>query len=210
MGHLKPNIRQKFSQSIRSSLASTPEVAESLLESYGFKSPPLKDPAEDDEASFMNFLYFCTAIGYYAATTSFARGWPDTPSSSSKLFTFFFNEPNPWPGAFQGQATHVLDVVFLFQNYNDKLPPAQRAAAEGFALDLMRFVAGQAPWEANTAKQRKAKVFGPSKGTSEAVTKVVDNAESEEGGRRTAILELGSQVGLDKLSEAFGRFQMGL
>lgn len=207
MGHLKPDIRTKFSQSMRSSLSSTPEVAESLLESYGFKSTPLKDSGEDDEVSFIKFLHFCTDMGYYAATTSFARGWP----SSSKVLTFFFNEPNPWPGPFQGQATHVLDVVFLFQNYNDKLPPAQRAAAEAFAVDLMRFVAGQDPWQANTTGQRHAKVFGPSTGSSgSAVARVVGDAESAETGRTTTILDLGRQVGLDKLSDAFRRFQMGL
>jgi hypothetical protein len=110
-------------------------------------------------------------------------------------------------------------VVFLFQNYNDKLPPAQRAAAEGFALDLMRFVAGQDPWDAYTPEKRTAKVFGPSievTGRDEpaagavAVSKVVDDAESEATDRKTALLQLGQEVGFDKLDEALGRFRMGL
>ncbi|EHY61023.1 hypothetical protein ABEF95_010221 [Exophiala dermatitidis] len=210
MAHLKPNIRKRFSASIRNSLSTTtPDVAEALLEAYGFNSPALADPAADDEAAFLRFLHFANDIGYYAATISFARGWSSSSSpSSSKALVFFFNEPNPWPGPFQGQATHVLDVVFLFQNFNDKLPPAQRAAAEGFALDLMAFVSGKTPWNPYTPGARTAKVFGPS--LTDAVTKVVADAESVETGRRAAILELGKQVGLDKLAEAFGRFNMGL
>ncbi|KAL2399166.1 hypothetical protein ABEF95_000334 [Exophiala dermatitidis] len=210
MAHLKPNIRDRFSASIRNSLsATTPNVAEALLEAYGFNSPALADPAADDEAAFLRFLHFANDIGYYAATMSFARGWPSSSSpSSSRALVFFFNEPNPWPGPFQGQATHVLDVVFLFQNFNDKLPPAQRAAAEGFALDLMAFVAGKTPWDPYTPEARTAKVFGPS--LTEAVTRVVADAESVEPGRRKTILELGKQVGLDKLAQAFGRFNMGL
>lgn len=215
MAHLKPGIRQNFSASIRSSLSATPRVAESLLESYGFTSPALADPTEDDEGAFMNFLNFVNDIGYYGGTTSFARGWPNSTESKlksdSKIFTFFFNEPNPWPGPYQGLATHVLDVVFLFQNYNDKLPPKQRAAAEGFGLDLMRFVAGQTPWEANQPGHRSAKVFGPSTrdGTT-PTTKLIADSESPESGRRMAILELGKEVGFDKLAEAFGRFRTGL
>ncbi|KAJ4530043.1 hypothetical protein HRR80_000792 [Exophiala dermatitidis] len=210
MAHLKPNIRKRFSASIRNSLSTTtPDVAEALLEAYGFNSPALADPAADDEAAFLRFLHFANDIGYYAATVSFARGWPSSSSpSSSKALVFFFNEPNPWPGPFQGQATHVLDVVFLFQNFNDRLPPAQRAAAEGFALDLMAFVSGKTPWNPYTPGARTAKVFGPS--LTDAVTKVVADAESVETGRRATILELGKQVGLDKLAQAFGRFNMGL
>lgn len=211
LGHLKPGIRQAFSASIRSTFASKPQVAETLLDAYGFtKATP--DPKEDDEAAFLGFLHFVNDIGYYAATTSFARGWPQSSSAStSKIFPYFFNEPNPWPGPYTGEATHILDVAFLFQNYNDKLPPAQRAAAEGFGLDLMKFVAGQAPWEGYTPEQRKAKVFGPSKGEDgQATTAVIEDAESAQTGRRLTILELGKEVGFDKLAEAFGRFQKGL
>lgn len=223
MGHLKPNIHNTFSASIRSSLSSTPKVAESLLDAYGFTTAASSQDYDDDDSAFLKFLHFANDIGYYAPTVSFARGWPKptasssssastSSSSSSSIYTFFFNEPNPWPGPFQGQASHVLDVVFLFQNFNDHLPPAQRAAAEGFALDLMRFVAGQEPW----APYKKAKVFGPSPTTTEqtdskqAVAKVIADAESPETGRRMAILELGKEVGFDKLVEAFGRFQIGL
>ncbi len=208
LAHLKSGIRGKFCTSVRATFASKPHVAETLLEGYGF-TKTISDPTEDDEAAFLSFLHFVNDIGYYAATTCFARGWPLSSSDkSSKIFTFFFNEPNPWPGPYTGQATHVLDVVFLFQNYNDKLPPAQRAAAEGFGLALMKFVAGQAPWEGYTPDHRRARVFGPS--SQEATAKTIDDAESAATGRRMIILELEKEVGFDKLAEAFGRFRSEL
>ncbi|KAI1612776.1 esterase/lipase [Exophiala viscosa] len=203
LGHRKAGILQTFSASIKSSLSSTPEVADKLLDAYGFSGPAA---AKDDEAAFVNFLQFATDIGYYAATTSFTRGWPE----GQKIYNFFFNEPNPWEGPFQGRTTHVLDVVFLFQNLNDKLSAEQRAAAEGFAVDLMKFVSGEEPWPAYSAAHKTAKVFGPSKGESAPVTKVVDDAEGQETKRGLAILELGKEVGFDKLAEAFGRYQMGM
>lgn len=205
MGHLKKDSRKRFSISLKTTLASAPEAADSILETYGLKSTPLTSSAEDDEVAFKNYLHFVNDVGYYAATVSFARGWPEP-----RLFTFAFNELNPWAGLYKGEATHVLDVVFLFQNYNDKLSPVQRKAAENFGLDFARFIAGQEPWQAYTQARRTAKVFGPSNEGSEAVSKIISDNESEEIGRRVKILEIANGVGFDVLAEAIVRFQMGL
>lgn len=205
MGHLKKDSRKRFSASLKTSLASTPGAAESILDTYGFNSPALASPAEDDDAAFKEYLHFVNDVGYYAATVSFARGWPE-----SKLYTFAFNEPNPWDGLYKGEATHVLDVVFLFQNYNDKLSVAQKKAAEGWGLDFARFIAGQAPWPAYSRDKKNMKVFGPSVEGTEAVSKVISDNESEESGRRISILEIGKATGFDALAGAIVRFQMGM
>lgn len=203
MGHLRNDSRKRFSTSLKTSLASIPEAAEYILEAYGFNSTALKSQAEDDEIAFKNYLRFVNDVGYYAATVSFARGWPE-----GKLRTFAFNEPNPWEGLYKGEATHVLDVVFMFQNYNDKLSLGQRKAAENFGLDMARFIAGQEPWAAYSQAKRSAKVFGPS--GSEPLSKVIDDNESEESGRRVNILKIGEVAGFDALADAIVRFQLGL
>ncbi|OQV00230.1 hypothetical protein CLAIMM_05756 [Cladophialophora immunda] len=207
LGHLKPGIREKFPASIRSSLSATPDVAEALLDSYGFKDSTL-----NDGDAFTKFLEFVNDVSFFGATTCFARGWPLSPPSEPKIFTFVFNEPNPWPGAYRGRATHVLDVVFLFQNHNHNLPPAQRAAAEAFGMDVVRFVAGQRPWQGYTPEMRAAKIFGPSTGDDEAKANamVIEDAESVETGRSKAILEIAEKVGFDKLNGTVARFRMGL
>ena len=205
LGHMKSGIKEKFPASIKSSLSSDPALAEQILESYGFT-----DSSLTDDAAFVKFLELVNDVSFFGATTAFARGWPASQSGESKIYSFFFNEPNPWPGVYPGRTTHVLDVVFLFQNHNHNLSPAQRAAAEQMGLDWMKFVAGQKPWEGYTPEKRAAKVFGPSKGgDGQASTKVVD-AESLETGRGKAILEIGDKVGFDKLNEVVGRFRMGL
>ena len=202
---LEKRHQEKFPSSIKSSLSSDPAFAEQILEAYGFT-----DSSIDDEAAFVNFLNFVNDISFYGATITYGRGWPQTESGESKIHTFFFNEPNPWPGAYQGRATHVLDVVFLFQNHNDNLPSAQRAAAEELGLDWMKFVAGHKPWEGYSPEERNAKVFGPSKADgSKATSKIVD-AESLETGRGKAIIELGEKVGFDKLNDIVGRFRLGM
>ncbi|KIW10037.1 hypothetical protein PV08_11813 [Exophiala spinifera] len=207
MAHLKPNCRENFSRSLRKTFASTPKVGETLIEAYSLGAPASPNQAEDDEISFKNFLKFATDIGFYSSTLTFARGWSE---GAGKVYTYFLNEPNPWPGAYQGETTHVFDVALLFQNYNDKLPPEQKAAAEGFGLDLMKFVAGQAPWQSYTPAHRAAKVFGPSLGKGQAAAKVIDDAESPETGRRMTVLELSKEVGFDAISRGLGNFIMGL
>jgi carboxylesterase type B len=205
LGHLKSGIREKFPSSIKSSLASDPALAEQILEAYGFT-----DSSLDEEAAFVKFLEFVNDVSFFGATLTYARGWPASASGESKIYPFFFNEPNPWPGAYQGRTTHVLDVVLLFQNHNHNLSAAQRAGAEQFGVDLMKFVAGKKPWEGYTPEQRSAKVFGPSTGESaKAASKVVD-AESLETGRGKLILEIGEKVGYDKLNEVIGRFRLGM
>ena len=46
----------------------------------------------------------------------------------------------------EGDTTHVLDVAFLFQNFNEFLPPAQKNVAVRFARCFIKFVNGEAPW----------------------------------------------------------------
>jgi carboxylesterase type B len=203
LGHLKPGMKDKLPASIRSSLSSTPDLAEKLLAAYSFT-----DTSLSDDAYFTNFLNFCNDLSFYGATLSFAEGWP----SSSKIYTFLFNEPNPWEGMHIGRATHVLDVVFLFQNHNHNLSPAQKDAAEKMGLEWMRFVAKKEPWEAYSKEKRAARVYGPSHGEGEgdkARSKVID-LQSAEGGRGDGILSVGREIGFDRLSEVVGRIRMGL
>ena len=204
LGHLKSGIKEKFPASIKSSFSSDPALAEQLLEAYHFT-----DSSVSEDAAFINFLEFSNDVSFFGATTAYARGWPHSSTDDPKVYTFFFNEPNPWDGLYKGRATHVLDVVFLFQNHNHNLSPAQLAAAEQMGLDWMRFVAGQVPWEAYTAEKRAAKVFGPSGGDNGKATSKVVDGEGLENGRGKAILEIGDKVGWDRLNEIVGRFRLG-
>ncbi|KAJ9603010.1 hypothetical protein H2200_012305 [Cladophialophora chaetospira] len=205
LGHLKSGVKEKFPASIKASLSSDPALAEQILEAYSFN-----DSSLDENAAFTKFLEFSNDVSFFGATTAYARGWPQSSSGESKIYTFFFNEPNPWEGIYTGRSTHVLDVVFLFQNHNHNMSPAQRAAAEQMGLDWMKFVAGQKPWDGYTTEKRAAKVFGPSSGDGPKSTSAVVDAESLETGRGRMILEFAEKVGFDKLDELARNFRFGL
>lgn len=95
----------------------------------------------------------------------------------------------------------MFDAVLLFQNFNDGLPPAVRAAAEGFARDLLAFAGGKG--------EGGVKVYGPSswdEGVGEASVRVVDGVVGEGTGRRGVVVEVGEVVGFDKLAAVMGSF----
>ncbi|KAL4865049.1 hypothetical protein BDV12DRAFT_200513 [Aspergillus spectabilis] len=67
---------------------------------------------------------------------------------SGQAFIYQFNEPNTWDGPWKGHANHILDVAYLFQNFNEHLSEAQRAAAVQSAKNVIAFCNGNPPWAA--------------------------------------------------------------
>lgn len=100
-----------------------------LLDGYGIATPN----AESSDTAVENVLHFAHDIGFYAPLISIASGWPN------KSYVFHFNEPNPWEGRFKGVAGHILDVAFLYQNYNEFLEEAQQSSAKAFAKHFIDF-----------------------------------------------------------------------
>jgi carboxylesterase type B len=208
MSFLKP-LSPRFPISARATLSSHPSVADSLLSLYDFTSSP-----DDPEQTFLQVLQFINDISFTLGSLAFAKGFS---AAGTKTNLFFFNEPNPWPGKFTGKATHVLDVVFLFQNYNEKLPPQQRKAAEQMGLDFARFVSGQEPWERFEDRDggRRAKVYGPSSTSTEArqgearVQVVEDALKGKDTERKPEIVQIADQVGWDTLAAVFVDFILG-
>ena len=203
LAHLKPNISHTFPLSLRANLP--PSLASSLLDLYPFA------PSSTSTDPFITFLNLSTDISFLSATTSYARGFtPSHTTNTPKIFTFFFNEPNPWPGAYPNRTTHVLDVVFLFQNHNHHLSPAQQQSAREFAGDVIRFMCGKEPWEGYTRERRLGKVFGPS--VEKAESKIVDGEGEgigERGRRFLEIMREKGEGGFDEVNEAVGRFRRG-
>jgi hypothetical protein len=166
-----------------------------LLEGYNFHNAhadSMNDAAD-------KVLHFANDIGFYAPLISIASGW------LKKAYVFHFNEPNPWPGRYQGVATHILDAAFLFQNYNEFLGDAQQESARAFGDDFIDFVVGKEPFPPYVAAEGGAMVYGPG----EQKQKFVKSKKSEDCGRRSTIFKLAETSSLEKFSDAWGVFLRG-
>ena len=136
-------------------------------------------------------LEFITDVQFYAPTIVMAQAWPQSS------FVYHFNEPNPWDGPLKGKASHILDVAFLFQNYNQELSAEQQKTAKRFAEDMIKFFSGEAPFPPRATRMTGAQVYGPP-GKSDAV--FVSSEDPSEYGRSSRVWKLAARFGWDKLS----------
>jgi carboxylesterase type B len=147
-------------------------------------------------------LRFATEISFYAPALAFAKGWPQT--KENKFFLYHFNEGNPWEGRFKGEAGHILDVAFLFQNFNEFLTDEQKAVAHAYAEDFINFVNGEDPWPPVEGGKIGARVYGPS--SAGITAKYVASGNPEEVGRQEHVLKLGEMAGFDAILSVFENF----
>jgi hypothetical protein len=166
-----------------------------LLEEYSIATAN----TESSETAVENVLHFAHDIGFYAPLVSIASGWPN------KSYVLHFNEPNPWEGRFKGVAGHVLDVAFLYQNYNEFLDEAQQSSAKAFAKHFIDFVNGSEPFPAYTAGDGGAMVYG----AGDERQKFVKSTRSEDYKRRSTIFKLAESSSLEELSGVWDGFMGG-
>ncbi|OQV00572.1 hypothetical protein CLAIMM_06052 [Cladophialophora immunda] len=190
----KSGIASSFVQSAAKTLGAQSELARALLATYAIQ------PETPDNEALMKILEFATDIGFDAPVLEMAHGWPAT------AFVYHFNEPNPWDGPYKGKSTHILDVAFLFQNYNDHLPLKQRKSAEKFAKDVIAFVNGDDPYPNHVPGQGGAQLYGP---PAEEGNAFVKGSKLEDYGRSSKIFKLAGETGLDQLSAVWNQFAAG-
>ncbi|CAO2656511.1 Nn.00g053140.m01.CDS01 [Neocucurbitaria sp. VM-36] len=195
----KPNIAQKFIDSINKTLSSHPSVAAELLSSYNIT------PSTPDEEALLSILRFSSEISFYVPARAFAQGWPNT--KDAKFFLYHFNEGIPWPGRFQGEAGHILDVAYLFQNYNEHLTEEGKKLARQYAEDFINFVNGEDPWPPVQGGKLGARVYGPS--SEGVIAKYVEDGKPEDVGRTDRAIKLGELAGFDNILDAFQNFFQG-
>ncbi|PCH02393.1 Carboxylesterase, type B [Penicillium occitanis (nom. inval.)] len=199
LGFQAKNAAARFISTLEKALSAYPaEIPSELLASYGISS------TTPDKDAFDRILEFTNDVLFYAPVLAYAAGWP----KDGNAYVYYFNEENPFEGPFKGQSTHILDLAYFYQNYNDYLAPEQQEVARAFAEDLLKFVAGQAPWEAckDTGEGFRARVFGPS--GKQQVRRLVKDVYGGETQRRGVIPKLASEKGvkLDDLTGVFFAF----
>jgi len=190
-----PGIAQKFIDSVNTTLSSHPDAAKELLAAYDIT------PNTSDDDALLSILRFASEISFYAPARAFAQGWP------GKFFLYHFNEGIPWPGRFQGEAGHILDVAYLFQDYNEHMDDKQKKVARAYAEDFIKFVNGEDPWPAVKGEKMGARVYGPSAG--DVTTKFVEDGSPKGVGRNERVLKLGEMAGFDNILDVFQNFFQG-
>ncbi|KAL4878107.1 Alpha/Beta hydrolase protein [Aspergillus karnatakaensis] len=160
--HRQPNLAVSFPTHLRATLPDcTEDVLTTLLSEYR-----ITDTATDEQA-LEGVLHLANHILFHAPPLAIARAWQTTPSAGA-AYVYRFNQPNPWPGRWEGQAAHITDLTLLLQNYNEVLPSRCRAVGREYAEKLLAFVAGETPWPEFDAARGESggnvHVFGDMKG----------------------------------------------
>jgi carboxylesterase type B len=149
-------------------------------------------PATPDDAAQLAILKFGTDLKYFSTGLAYARAWP------GKSYLYQFKEVNTWDGPFKGHAGHVLDVAYLFQNYNHELTEEQAKVAKLFGRDLAVFAHAEDPFP-TFAEGKGGRVYG-----SGASAAFVPDADSL--GPSGEVQKLWEDIGIQDLSQAWDLF----
>lgn len=189
VGRKRSGIANTFAASISESLPE--QTVSKLLSSYGIS------PSSGDDEAFEKVLQFGGDVSFYTPTLAFAQSMVQ----AMPVYMYRFNEPNTWPGPWQGRSTHIHDLTYLVQNFNQYLTDDQSQLAESFAASVIDFANGRAAWEPWTNEKQVAQVLSIGEdGVKEDVP--------GKNGRKQVILDLADEVGFDALSNAWHRFMI--
>ncbi|GAB7342728.1 hypothetical protein MBLNU457_g0875t1 [Dothideomycetes sp. NU457] len=202
----RPNIGSSFQESITASLGA--DTYDRIDKTY--LSKHYRDvPDTPDERARAGIQRFGNDIAFYAPTIAYAKHFH---TAGVKTYVYRFNATNPWDGPYKFLSNHILDIAFLFQNYNDFLQEAtSRQAAVQFAEKMLAVVAGEEPWAPWSEGGDALYVFDSGVHICKDVEVVPENAGSQAfaNGRRQPIALLAAKVGWQKLEDAWGAFVGG-
>lgn len=186
MNFRKQGIRDAFSNYVHEGLGG--DAALKLLGFYGIHS------ATTDSEALGSITQFITDIAFYAPSVKLAEAWPGA------AFLGHFNESNPWDGPYKGKTNHLLDIAYLWGNYNQSYTRQNWTVARTLAENVVSFVSEEDSLPEFKSKQPLVTVYGPS----EENISSYRVAWNDEGTRRnSAIFQLAEEAGgLDKLLEA--------
>jgi len=96
-------------------------------------------PQNTQEQAVRSAMKFFTVNGFVRPAIDYAKAWPNP----SKAHLFAFNQGNPFPGQFQGDATHTVDALYQFQTMAHLFPTqVDKDIGVDFALALIDFAHG--------------------------------------------------------------------
>ncbi|ROW15694.1 hypothetical protein VPNG_02190 [Cytospora leucostoma] len=198
------NLAASLRSCLKAEFPDKPDNVKAVLDAYGI---------DESNTDILPVIQFINDISFAHPAKITAQAWAEAGSRlGTKSFLSHFNAPNPWPGAWQGHATHTLDLVFLLGNYNEFLSEGQRAASERFVKDFLALAYGEEPFPPFSAGQDgTARVYYAGKESDKDESLLVNESDKIATGRR-GILEdtfAGQPEVLDTLLNVFGLFLQG-
>jgi hypothetical protein len=127
------------------------EAATHLLSTFKIST------ANDEKETLESATKFFTVNGFVRPAIDYSKAWPDP----EKVHLFAFNQGNPFPGLYEGKATHTVDALYQFQTMADQFPhQVDRDIGTDFALALVDFAHGKENIPP-LGKKGTLKVWGP-------------------------------------------------
>ncbi|VUC36291.1 unnamed protein product [Clonostachys rosea] len=176
-------IKNAFSSFVLEKLGQ--QSGSTFLSDYGFT-----DSTTDTEA-VSHITDFITHIAFYAPAIKIAETYPGRVSVSH------FNERNPWDGTYKGKTNHLLDIAFMWGNYNQSYQRQNWTVARAMAEDLVSFASEKDSPPVFQQTKRDVTVYGPSE---EDISSHVVAWNDEATRRNFSLFKLADAVGgLDTL-----------
>lgn len=204
LAHRTDNLATSLKNSLKTVFADDPTTVKTILDGYGINE------SNTDRVPILNFL---NDIGFAQPAKATVEAFAEAGSRlGTKSFLTHFNMPNPWPGQWQGKATHALDIAILLGNYNEFLSPGQKASSDQMSGDFLAFANGKEPFSPYAAGSGGvSKVYQAGVDAKDDESRVVKESSEAETGRRRILddLSAGDPIVLDKLLGVFGLFLKG-
>lgn len=202
LGHRTDNLCATLKKCLETVFPDDSAKVTAIVEGYG-----IDESAADKKTPV---LYFLNDIGFAQGAKATAQAWTAAGSRlGTKAYLEHFNLPNPWPGAYQGHASHALDAAIVLGNYNNFLGAGQRACAEKMTGDLISLAYSKEPFAPYS--NGLSMVYYASANDDEDGSGSVSDADGSKTGRRRILDQIaaGQPEVLDKLLGAFGLLVQG-
>ncbi|ETI22298.1 hypothetical protein G647_06371 [Cladophialophora carrionii CBS 160.54] len=143
------------------SLGWTPGKTRELLSSC-FPAPVVEHMTSSYNLSDFSNEQAVSILEPFCSDAEFGRDIHEIAKSFSggKAFYYHMRYGNPFPGPFQNLAHHAVDLLFLFQTYNQLLPDELAKAAQQMGRHWITFINGGDPWPAYSEGEC-AMCYGP-------------------------------------------------
>lgn len=200
--HWKEGAGENLTLALYEEFNEHPIEVQEILDKYGISGTTLHTDAFTGVLNFLNDVVALAPVVY------FARSWPGSVNA------YYFNEGNPWDGAFKGQASHLLDQAFLFQNYREFLDERQQAVAVALAEDVFKFCHGIRPWPVADAVSDgvelprhnfPVRIYGAS-GSTQAPAHVAARDDEDTTMRRRTVFDYSDRLSLDGMLRVVAKF----